>query len=386
MTGRIGLISVTIALILQALVQISPAEKFDTGQFPEVANLAPDSVTSDFVETLKDAGENWRELAIVVEELEGEKRENAIWLVNHMPHLDRLEMKSGVLREHIDYAHLARDSAAVLYDEEIFREYILTYRIGSEPVEAYRRVLFDHFRPRLRGKESIEEIAEEINRWAAKNLLIREKGFFGPLQPPTATLKSGKGSEREVSILVAAIFKSLGIPSRQARIAALGEEEEDLTWVEILDGERWLPFYPFSPGEFGNFDLIERDRPYNVTVVLSRSAFERKLITSDYTRSGWLKAAFLEDGKPKPNFEHLSVNVFNKGAFRALDDLFLNDYVDYPSTDSSGIYLCELGDGYYFLQAGVREKGGDVWVQIVPFEIIPGDTTFVEVELSPAEE
>ncbi len=128
---------------------------------------------------------------------------------------------------------------------------------------------------------------------------------------------------------------------------------------------------------------MEKDLPHNATVVLSRTAFERKLITDNYTDTGWLKAKFLEGGEPKPGFEHLSVNVFNKGAFRALDDLFLNDYVDYPSADSSGIYICELGDGDYFLQASLRQKSGDVWVQIVPFEIVSRETTFVKVELSP---
>ena len=350
-----------------------------------MANLAPDSVRSDFVEALNDAGENWRQLSTVVEELQGSKREDAIWVINNMPHLDRLEMKSDILREHIEYAYIARDSSVVPYDDQTFREYILTYRIGSEPVEAYRKFLFEYFHPKLKAKENAREIVKEINRWVEKNLSIKEKTFFGPLQPPTATFKSRKGAEREITILVTAIFKSLGIPSRQARISALGEQEESFTWVEVFDGENWLPFYPFSPEDLGNFGFIEKGYPNNVTVVLSRSAFERRLITDQYTDTGWLKAEFLEEGKPKVEFEHLSVNVFNKGAFRPLDDLFLNDYVDYPSTDSSGIYICELGDGSYFLQAGLRQKSGDVWVRIFPFKIVAEETTFVEVELSPVE-
>lgn len=383
MTNRIALLSSVFLLLIIAWGTVSEAEKFDDEKFPEVTNLAPDSLRSDFIDALKDAGENWSELAEVVEELEGGKREDAVWLINHMPHLDRLEMKADILREHIEYAYIGRDSSAVSYDDQTWREYILTYRIGSEPVEAYRKFLVEYFRPRVEAKKNAEEIAKEINKWVAKNLSVEEKGFFGPLQPPTATFKSREGSERESSILVTAIFKSLGIPSRQARIDALGEQEESLTWVEIFDGANWLPFYSFSPRNFGSFDFIERDRPHNVTVVLSRSAFERKLITENYTDTGWLKAKFLEGGKPKVEFEHLSVNVFNKGAFRALDDLFMNDYVDYPSADSSGIYICELGDGNYFLQAGGREKSGDVWVQIFPFQIVSGETTYVEVELNP---
>jgi len=385
MTNRIVFVSVTVFLFIFAFPRISEAEKFESERFPEVANLAPDSLRSDFVEALKDAGENWRQLAGVVEELQGRRREDAIWLINHMPHLDRLEMKSDILREHIEYAYIARDSSVVSFDDKTFQEYILTYRLGSEPVEAYRKFLFEYFHPKIKTKRDASEVAKQINRWVAKNLSVKEKGFFGTLQPPTATFKSRKGSEREISILVTAIFKSLGIPSRQARIAALGEQDESFTWVEVFDGENWLPFYPFSPEDLGNFGFIEKGYPNNVTVVLSRSAFERKLITENYTDTGWLKAQFLEEGKPKVEFEHLSVNVFNEGGFRALDDLFLNDYVDFPSADSSGIYVCQLGDGTYFLHGGVRQKTGDVWVQIFPFEIAPGETTFVEVELSPVE-
>lgn len=385
MTNRIVFVSVTLFLFIFAFPRISEAEKFESERFPEVANLAPDSVRSDFVEALNDAGQNWRQLSTVVEELQGSRREDAVWVINNMPHLDRLGMKSDILREHIEYAHMARDSSVISYDDKTFREYILTYRIGSEPVEAYRKFLFEYFRPQTEAKKDAQEVAKQINRWVAKNLSVKEKTFFGPLQPPTATFKSRNGSEREITILVTAIFKSLGIPSRQARISALGEQEESFTWVEVFDGENWLPFYPFSPEDLGNFGFIEKGHPNNVTVVLSRSAFERRLITDRYTDTGWLKAEFLEEGKPKAEFEHLSVNVFNEGAFRALDDLFLNDYVDFPSADSSGIYICELGDGSYFLQAGLRQKSGDVWVQIFPFEIAPGETTFVEVELSPVE-
>lgn len=372
-------------LFISAFLAVSYADKFEAEKSPEVANLAPDSLRQDFTEALKDAGENWRELAGVVEGLQGVRKDDAIWLVNHMPHLDRLEMKSDIFREHLEYAYIARDSAAVSYDDKTFREYILTYRIGSEPVEAYRRFLFQYLYPRVRAKKNAFEVAREVNRWVAKNLSVKEKGFFGPLQPPTATFKSRKGSEEEISILVTAILKSVGIPSRQAQISALGEQKESFSWVEVFDGEKWLPFYPFSAEAFGDVRFIEKDHPHNVTVVLSRSAFERKLITADYTDTGWLKAKFLEEGKPKAEFEHLSVNVFNQGAFRALDDLFLNDEVDYPTADSSGIYICQLGDGPYFLQAGLRQKSGDVWVQIFPFEIAGGETTLVKVELSPVE-
>jgi len=385
MTSKIVFVSVTLSLFIFALPRVSEAEKFEAEEFPEVANLAPDSLRSDFVEALKDAGENWRQLSTVIEELQGSRREDAIWVINNMPHLDRLEMKSDILREHLEYAYIARDSSVVSYDDQTFREYILTYRIGSEPVEAYRKYLREYFRPKLQAKNNAQEVAKQINRWVEKNLSVKEKTFFGPLQPPTATLKSRNGSEREISILVTAIFKSMGIPSRQARISALGEQKESFTWVEVFDGESWLPFYPLSAGNFGNFRFIEKDHLHNVTVVLSRSAFERRLITDQYTDTGWLKAKFLEKGKPKVEFEHISVNVFNEGAFRALDDLFLNDYVDFPSADSSGIYVCRLGDGSYFLQAGLRQKSGDVWVQIFPFEIAGRETTFVEVELSPVE-
>jgi hypothetical protein len=385
MKSKTAFVAMTLFLIILAGLRVCEADKFEDKKLPEIANLAPDSLRPDFVEALKDAGENWRELAGVAEELQERKRDDAIWLINHMPHLDRLEMKSDILREHIEYAYIARDSSVVSFDDKTFQEYILTYRLGSEPVEAYRKFLFEYFRPQTEAKKDAQEVAKQINRWVEKNLSIKEKTFFGPLQPPTATFKSRKGSEREISILVTAIFKSLGIPSRQARISALGEQEESFTWVEVFDGENWLPFYPFSPKDLGNFGFIEKGHRHNVTVVLSRSAFERRLITDQYTDTGWLKAQFLEEGKPKAEFEHLSVNVFNQGAFRALDDLFLNDYVDFPSADSSGIYICELGDGSYFLQAGLRQKSGDVWVQIFPFKIVAEETTFVEVELSPVE-
>ncbi len=92
MTDRIVFVSVTLFLFIFAFPRILEAEKFGVERFPEVANLAPDSLRSDFVEALKDAGTNWRQLSTVIEELQGSKREDAIWVINNMPHLDRLEM------------------------------------------------------------------------------------------------------------------------------------------------------------------------------------------------------------------------------------------------------------------------------------------------------
>jgi hypothetical protein len=69
MTNRIVFVSVTVFLFIFAFPRISEAEKFESERFPEVANLAPDSLRPDFVEALKDAGQNWRQLSTVVDEL-----------------------------------------------------------------------------------------------------------------------------------------------------------------------------------------------------------------------------------------------------------------------------------------------------------------------------
>jgi hypothetical protein len=349
---------------------------FDPVADAGVLDLATDADRDALASSLEDAGRNWSELARALELLGGEERDAAVWLVNGAPHLDRLEMTAETLVEHVRYAFLARHEMPYTIPDDKFRPYILTYRIEEEPVDPWRKELYERYGPVAKEAGGIAQAARAVNLDLADRVAEREREFFGPRQSPLMTLRSGSGTEAEIAILACAVMKAIGIPSRQASVRALGAESQGASWVEIFDGDTWLPLYPLEPGALGDFGWIERGHPENVTVVATRSAFESVLVTERYTETGVVDFTFVADGEPAGGYEHFSVSVLNRGALVPLDALE-------AVADDDGRFEAVLGDGRYVLLAGARDGRGNPFVRMREILVEPGGRHVVAFDVSP---
>jgi hypothetical protein len=350
-------------------------ELFDAGSSPDVLLLASEDEREAFASSLEDAGRNWTELADAIGGLDGQEREAAVWLVNGMPHLDRLEMSAATLAAHVTYAFRAASEMPYPVPEDMFRPYILTYRIEEEPVESWRPEFFALFGQIAERESTVEATAMAVNFELADRIGERDREFFGPRQSPFQTLRSGRGTKTEIAILACAAMKAIGIPSRQAGVRALGSEPGGASWIEVYDGEAWLPFYPLEPDAFGDRSHVEREHSGNVTAVSTSSAFERVLVTADYTETGTLDLWFVENGEPAAAFEHFAVSVLNRGALVPLDEL---DAI----ADEDGRFLAELGEGSYVVQAGMRDALGNPYVMMREAAVAPGETTLVAFDVT----
>lgn len=351
-------------------------EKLQPDSLQAVLEIVPERDRESLSEALEDAGTNYEQLADAIYNTDGNQREAAIWLIKNMPHLDRLEMKTEILLEHIDYAYRTQNYFQYSVPDTLFRNYILTYRIAQESVQAWRKALFEYFSPMVSEAKTPADAAAIINQWIETELTPHEYEFFGGQQPPLFTMKTKSGTESEISILTTAILKSIGIPSRNARIAYFAREEGGADWVEIFSEGKWLPLYPLDSQNFGNFHKFEEDASDNVTVVATTSAFERNLVTENYTDTGKIEFRISAHGQPKKNFGHFSVNVFNRGALRPLDDLW-------TYTDTTGTFICTVGNGQYVVETGIRSKTGDVFVETSHIEVSADSTLIVELDVTP---
>ena len=352
------------------------ARPFDALADAAVVVLAPVPEREAFAAALADAGANWTELALAVESLRGEERDDCVWLIDGMPHLDRIEMKADNLVEHVVYAHRARREMPYRMPDEMFRSFVLTYRVEDEPLLPWRRLLFERYAPRAADEGTATGVARRINADLAATVAKLEPDFFGPRKPPSLTLEGRSGSEADISILACAAMKAVGIPSRQVSVAALGEEPGDRNWVEVFDGERWLPLYPLEPDAFGDFGRVEEGRPHNVTVAATRTAFERALATESYSATAVLDLAFVADGAPAAGFETFSVCVLNRGGLAALDALE-------AAADDSGRFRAVVGDGTYVVVAGTRDGAGNAVVTMEQVQASPGETVYATFDVSP---
>jgi hypothetical protein len=376
------IISIAI-LILFSTLDAQEMDKFDPEKHQSFMELLPEKEKESIISVLEDAAGNYKELVSAIQTADEDKREDVIWLIQRIPHLDRLTITSDILLEHVNYGYKSKESFEYEVPEDLFRESILTYRIGSEPAQKWRKKLFELFYPLVKDEPTPSEAARVINHWVEKNIKTRHREFFGQIQPPLITLKGKKGTEEEIAVFTTAILKSLGIPSRRAKTSCFGEQKGGASWVEIFDQGNWVPLYPLSSKDFGNHFKYEKNHPHNITVVYTESADQRSLITPGYTPTGSLKVCITQDLQPKVNFEDLSVSVFNDGSLCPLDELSFGYENEELSTDSLGCFQVELGDGIYYLEAGVRDSLGNPWVVIQKAVVEAEKTTEVKLEISP---
>jgi len=351
------------------------AQPFASPQDSALLALAPDSLRPAFAEALADAGQNWDELAFAVATVQPDRRAEAVWLINSMPHLDRLEMTRAVLVEHIEYSHIGMTAFKYRAPDSLFRNYILTYRISDEPVTAWRKLLYGRFARAVKKSRTPAAAARIVNLWLAGHIRPVKRGFFGPMKSPELVLSSGSGTNEEIAVLAAAILKSLGIPSRRVKVPWLGAQDSDASWLEVYSDGSWLPCYPLEPKAFGDFRWLEREHGNNVTVAVATSAFGQQLVTPSYTAGARVRIRLTAAGVPLPGFEGFAVNVFNAGAWRPMDELN-------TVTDSLGKFDCYLGNGNFLLIAGQRDPRGDPYVVTRELEVKPYAAVDITLDLT----
>ena len=311
-------------------------------------------------QALEDAGDNRVALDSAIAEAPHDHKEDVIWLIIKMDHLDRLEIKKDILLDNVKYAHLAYQASGL--PDSFFREYVLPCRFHEEAILPWRKEFYDFF-GQFKSTQ-ISKTAFKINREVARKFDLRDKkDLFGPEPSPLHLARSRSGTNEQAGVLLAAALRSVGIPTRFVRCSVLGNEKGGLSWVEFYDGGKWQPAYPLHPDALGDFRFVEKDKPGNLTVTIAKSASKNEIVTQGYSAWGTLKLHFIRKGLTVDNFEHFCLAKLNDGAFPPLDDL-----LEY-SPDSDSLILA---DGDYLLEAGVRTKGGSVRFHIIPVRIDSG--------------
>jgi hypothetical protein len=391
--SRLVAVSILIAALLlslacaQAFAQTNKefiGVPFDLTMEPRLAPILDGSADKDaVVAALVDAGGNWRALADAILYAPEAERADMLWLVTQMPHLDRLEVTADCLLEHLEYARRASTAFKWRVPDDMFREYILAYRLEEEPMTPWRKALFDAFSPL--AKDTAEDTARAVNEWVAANANVVPPHILGPRQSPISTYESHEGTETDFAILSCAILKALGIPARIARCALLGEEKGGASWVEVCADGKWLPLYPLDAGSFGDFGKLTAGKPHNLTVVSAKTAFKTVLVTPTYVKCGRIRIACVRKGALDPAFTDFGVSAFNDGAWQPLDDL--GSELDNPQAGVHAEgpepynYDAVVGPGRYLVTAGVRNENGDAYVQTKTVEIVSGETVYVRFDL-----
>lgn len=119
--------------------------------------------------------------------------------------------------------------------EDIFVAYVLAHRLSSEDLTDCRAFFYNLLKEDITGM-SMEEAVIALNYWCASQVTYQSTD--GRTAGPSSLYKSAYGRCGEESIFGAVIFRSMGIPARQAFAPLWAHCDDNHAWVEVwIDGE-----------------------------------------------------------------------------------------------------------------------------------------------------
>nr|WP_308625706.1 transglutaminase-like domain-containing protein [uncultured Eisenbergiella sp.] len=145
------------------------------------------------------------------------------------------------LREHVKWC---RD-----LPEDIFADYVLSYRVNNEGISDCRAFFYSRIRDRIDGLDP-EEAVKEINYWCAENAAYEASDER--TASPLTVYRSGKGRCGEESVFAVTAYRSAGIPARQIYTPRWAHCDDNHAWVEVYIRGTWYFLGACEPEEVLN--------------------------------------------------------------------------------------------------------------------------------------
>ncbi len=104
-------------------------------------------------------------------------------------------------------------------DDELWRDWVLPYRVLEDDLELWRKDFYEQMQPVVQGKKTTKEVATAIHAWLWEKQADGEfRVKWGPVENRTKRLshilKSRTGGCAELTMLYVAFLRSVGIPAR----------------------------------------------------------------------------------------------------------------------------------------------------------------------------
>lgn len=133
--------------------------------------------------------------------------------------------------------------------EDIFADYVLSYRINNEDITDCRAFFYSQLRERIDGLEP-EEAVKEINYWCAENAAYEASDER--TASPMTVYRCGKGRCGEESVFAVTAYRSAGIPARQIYTPRWSHCDDNHAWVEVYIRGSWYFLGACEPEEVLN--------------------------------------------------------------------------------------------------------------------------------------
>lgn len=164
-------------------------------------------------------------------------REALEFLYAYMPYSDLADYDGTFFLRQVQYAFAARDtfSWGNQIPEDIFRHFVLVYRVNNENLDTARMLMFRELKDRVKDL-SMEQAALEVNHWCHEYVAYRAADIR--TSAPLATMRTSLGRCGEESTFTVTALRAVGIPARQCYTPRWAHCDDNHAWVEVwVDGE-----------------------------------------------------------------------------------------------------------------------------------------------------
>ncbi len=180
------------------------------------------------------------------------------FLYAYMPYSDLADYTPAFYLDQVRYAFTARKEMpwGKMVPEDIFRHFVLVYRVNNENLDTARQYMFHQLKERVQGM-TMEQAALEVNHWCHEHVAYRAAD--SRTSAPLATLRTSLGRCGEESTFAVTALRSVGIPARQCYTPRWAHCDDNHAWVEV-----WIANPDGKGGEWKYLGACEPDPELNM--------------------------------------------------------------------------------------------------------------------------
>lgn len=311
-----------------------------------------------------------------------EEEEALKFLYAYMPLSDLADYDGSFFLKQVRMSLLARETFdwGKKIPEDIFRHFVLPYRINNENLDSSRSVFFYELKDRIKHL-SMTDAALEINHWCHEK--VNYKGTDGRTSAPLSTIRTAYGRCGEESTFTVTAMRAAGIPARQVYTPRWAHCDDNHAWVEVWIDGKWRFLGACEPEP--ELDMawfaapVLRAMMCNTTVYGNYKGPEEALKLSD----NFTQINLIDNYAPTKELFVKVVDEDNKAVENASVEFQLYNYAEfYPlakkNTDKKGMASLLTGFGDLMIWA---YKGNSFGYQKVTVE--RSDTLTVVLQKNP---
>ena len=294
--------------------------------------------------------QNPRENKAIFEKAATEQEKQYLqFLYEYMPLNDLADYDGEFFLNQVRYAIKAREtfSWGKKIPEDIFKHFVLVYRVNNENLDTARMYIFETLKNRIKGMD-MYNAALEVNHWCHEK--VNYKASDGRTSSPLATIRTSWGRCGEESTFTVTALRAMGLPARQCYTPRWAHTDDNHAWVEVWIDGVWHYLGACEPEpelDIAWFDApVKRAMMVHTTVFGKYNGKEQKNFESDlyskinllsnYTDTKRLEIKVIDSKGNAVENAQVSFGLYNYAEYYPLAKMY---------TDKNGVATLETGYG-----------------------------------------